>query len=723
MMESFEKKKVIYEFGKFVLDPEERRLTAGGEEIRLPAKEFDTLLLLVTHNGHALSKQEMLSAIWSDAVVEEGNLAKQISQLRKVIGSNGDVSIETVPKHGYRFKADLKLSEVDVGQPLVLEKHTVKRVKISVESDNAAPTVPMLPAGSSFSRNLWIPVLLFGIVGSVLLAGIYFRKSFVESALKVDPYAPVRLTDNPNDDTGPQWTRDGRIKFSRIYSDRHSETWIMNADGSEQTLIKDPEGKQIINQSPDGKKTIYLRSNEPGKYYLANIDGTGETLLPSHGGEWSTDSKMLVYMQRVTGENFDIFTYAVDTGKVTNVTNSPAFDADPSFSPDGKQILFDSDRDGNQEIYAVNIDGTSLRRLTFDPAGDNHPAFSPDGTQIVFTSGRDSENADVFIMNADGSDPINITKWDKSNETAGVGSWSPDGTKIAFFSDRNGGHDDIYVVSAETNRPKVILADPDDDLRSPSYSPDGLKILYNRELPNKSGEICILDVQSGSSRMVRKTELSYVAPRWSPDGSKIAFFDRLDGNSEIFAVKPDGSGLDRLTNDPAADIGPVWSPDGGQILFQSGRGEPVGKPQLYLMNSDGSGQHPITSRKGWEGDPTWAPDGRNVLFACDREDSPGNMLDICEIGTDGKNERRVLFHPEHDGHPAVSPDGKRIVFVASSDGNQELYLMNRDGSDLLRLTRDPADDNSPEWSPDGKKIIFCSNRGGKFAIYEIEITF
>jgi Tol biopolymer transport system component len=106
---------------------------------------------------------------------------------------------------------------------------------------------------------------------------------------------------------------------------------------------------------------------------------------------------------------------------------------------------------------------------------------------------------------------------------------------------------------------------------------------------------------------------------------------------------------------------------------------------------------------------------------CDRNDSPGNLLDVCEINVDGSGERRVLFHRGHDASPVVSPDGKRIAFVSGVDGNFEIYLVNRDGSGLQRLTRHPADDQSPKWAPDGKKLMFLSNRGGRSGIYEVEM--
>ena len=98
-MDTEENNTFVYEFGKFVLDPAHRSLTFDGSLVHLPAKEFDTLLVLVENNGLPLSKEEMMSAIWPDAHVEEGNLAKQISKLRKLLNSNGEQFIETIPKH------------------------------------------------------------------------------------------------------------------------------------------------------------------------------------------------------------------------------------------------------------------------------------------------------------------------------------------------------------------------------------------------------------------------------------------------------------------------------------------------------------------------------------------------------------------------------------------------------------------------------------------------
>ncbi|MGH9946574.1 MAG: winged helix-turn-helix domain-containing protein [Pyrinomonadaceae bacterium] len=170
-METAEDKGFVYEFGKFVLDPKEKTLFSDGVPIHLPAKEFETLLLLVEHNGKALSKDEMMSAIWQDAFVEESNLAKQISRLRKILNSNGEEYIETLPKHGYRFSTELSRSITENTAPIILEKRTVKRLTLAVEN-GIEETPPLLPGGKGKRRT---PFYLAAIAAAIIaVIGIVF---------------------------------------------------------------------------------------------------------------------------------------------------------------------------------------------------------------------------------------------------------------------------------------------------------------------------------------------------------------------------------------------------------------------------------------------------------------------------------------------------------------------------------------------------------------------
>src|SRR5918994_301950 len=133
MNEAQENSGIKYEFGKFVLDPVERALFSNGEPTHLTDKVFDTLLLFIRRNGQLLSKDEMMRSLWEESFVEEGNLAKNISRLRKILNTDGVELIETLPRRGYRFRADVR--QID-GDTSVLV-HRRLSIKVS-QSDNGA---------------------------------------------------------------------------------------------------------------------------------------------------------------------------------------------------------------------------------------------------------------------------------------------------------------------------------------------------------------------------------------------------------------------------------------------------------------------------------------------------------------------------------------------------------------------------------------------------------
>src|SRR5918992_45841 len=226
-----------------------------------------------------------------------------------------------------------------------------------------------------------------------------------------------------------------------------------------------------------------------------------------------------------------------------------------------EQIVFFSERDGNQQIYVMNAaDGSNQTRLTSANANDSDPSWSPDHTKIAFDSDRDG-NSNIYVMNADGSGLIQLTHEpaDDSNP-----SWSPDGTKIAFNSDRDSTEEDfenqeIYVMNAGDGSNQTRLTN------SPTW--DSL-------------------------------------PRWSPDGTKIAFYSERDVNGNIYVMNAgDGSNQTRLTYNEVQDSGPSWSPNGTKIAFASAKDANL---EIYVMNAaDGSGQMRLTNNTAAEGEPDW----------------------------------------------------------------------------------------------------------------------
>jgi Tol biopolymer transport system component len=177
---------------------------------------------------------------------------------------------------------------------------------------------------------------------------------------------------------------------------------------------------------------------------------------------------------------------------------------------------------------------------------------------------------------------------------------------------------------------------------------------------------------------------------------RIAFVTNRNGNDEIYLMKPDGSGVRRLTNDPAKDLEPAWSSNGAQLAFV--RQQSGSDLEIYKMNADGSGLSRLTQDSATDASPTWSPDGTEIAFVNNR----GGHAQLYRMGADGSGVTPLTNSSASDGTPAWSPDGARLAFSRSGD----IYVMNATGSGVTRLTSGSDVDREPAWSPDGTKIAF-----------------
>ncbi len=152
--------------------------------------------------------------------------------------------------------------------------------------------------------------------------------------------------------------------------------------------------------------------------------------------------------------NFEIYVMDTDGKNPRRLTDNPAIDWDPSWSPDSKRIVFSSEKGESGwdiDIYVIDADGGNPRRLTRNPGDDWNPSWSPDGEHIAFASERGA-NFDIYVMDADGNNPRRLTKNPSSDWNP---SWSPDGEHIAFTSNRDG-NNDIYVMNANGKIPQNL---------------------------------------------------------------------------------------------------------------------------------------------------------------------------------------------------------------------------------------------------------------------------
>ena len=289
----------------------------------------------------------------------------------------------------------------------------------------------------------------------------------------------------------------------------------------------------------------------------------------------------------------EIYVMNIDGSNQTRLTDNPAWDGNPAWSPDGSNIAFVSDRDGNQEVYVMNIDGSNQTRLTNNVESDYGPVWSPDGSKIAFESYRDG-NQEIYVMNADGSDQRRLTDNPAADGADWPLVWSPDGSKIAFVSDRDG-NDEIYAMNTDGSN-QTRLTNSLDPEWYPAWSPDGSKIAFSVA----RDEIYVMTADGSQlTNLTNKTGNDW-RPVWSPDGSRIAFESYRDGDQKIYVMNADGSEQIRLANLPGPEWGPMWSPAGFKIAFMFG-------DEIYLVNADGSQLTNLTNNPETDTSPAWAP--------------------------------------------------------------------------------------------------------------------
>jgi Tol biopolymer transport system component/imidazolonepropionase-like amidohydrolase len=410
-------------------------------------------------------------------------------------------------------------------------------------------------------------------------------------------------------------------------------------------------------------------------------------------------------------------------GAATRITDEYGDARQPSWSPDGRRLAFQSYRDGTWRIWTIGVDGTGLKAVTSGPFDDREPHWSPDGSAIAFSSDR-SGNYDIWVLTLATGDVRPITT-NAANDF--FPSWSPDGREIAFVSTRTSSPG-IYAATLDGH--ERLVAASAGTIGTPSWSPDG-KVLFSVIPQTALPPTTSAGAASGAPLASEEPHLLFDG-RLIATGEDYFPFRAQWLSSDEFLYTADGQikrrslrtgelksidftatlALSRPTYtrkrydfDSTAEhrvlgiMRPVVSPDGSQLAFAA-----LGDLWTAPLRDAKTPAHPtrITDDGFVDTDPAWSPDGTKIAFASDR----AGGMDIWVRDLRTSTDRRLTTLPDAEMAPAWSPDGKWIAFVSNQAYEQgELWIVSSEGGEPRRIHERVFGVGYPSWTADGRFIV------------------
>jgi Tol biopolymer transport system component/DNA-binding winged helix-turn-helix (wHTH) protein len=625
-------------------------LLRDGAYVSLTPKAFETLVVLIERHGRIVEKEELLKQIWPDTFVEEGTLVKNVSMLRKALGeAEGRHYIDTFPKRGYRFAAEVRVIEAP------------KAIAPQPEHE----PVPFRPAdgrrgGRPYRWAVAVAVLLAFGSAAYWMAGRGRRSN---SAV---PQRAIPLTSF----TG----RQTQVAFS-------------------------PDGNQIAfvwGGPQEGPSHIYAKVIGSESLLQLTRD-SGSDSRPA----WSPDEKSIAFL-RTTPQDRAWYVTSVLGGPERKIAEvHPHFDLGSSnsayFAPDGQTlaIVDKANTADPASIFLLRLDTSTRRKLTSPPAsttGDYYPAFSPDGKRLAFARAVSFSATDLYVLSLGGGEPKRLTF---DGLTIDGLAWSGNSREIIFSSRRGGSFNSLWRISADGGVPERVSTFGEDVI-SPAVSRGGNRLAYTRLLDDMNIWAYTLNGKGGvaSKAPLIASTFRDSDPDYSPDGRRIAFTSGRSGSFGIWVCDADGSNS-RLLFDggPYVTGSPNWSPDGRKIVFDTRAKDPAkaGNPSVWMVDADGGEAHPLTGAGTGDVAPTWSRNGMWIYFASTRS----GALQIWKMPARGGAAVQVTRKGGFQGYE--TPDGRNLLFVKGRqlpgvwrvpvDGGDEVSVTDRDQIGYWRCWR------------------------------------
>lgn len=673
----------LYKFENYTIDADQRVLSVAGNPVPLTPKVYHLLAVLVENHGRIVEKETLMSEIWADSFVEEGNLAVNARMLRKAL--NDDAAsprfIETVPRRGYRFVAPVE--EVDA---------TVAIVK-SVSDNRRSGEVSRRFAMTAFV------VVLIGLTTSIWFArGSLFAAN--EAPILSVPFSSSNFSST------------GNVPRAVISPDGAKAAFVDMAGENQSLWIRDVasgENRELIAPSRD-------------YYFGLTFSADGESIFYSRRG---LDGHQMPSLYRITASG----------GIPAKISDGALNSISPS--PDNKQLAFvrcTYKADDNCSLFVSDVDGKNERKLVSMPApGIIHGLqFSADGSMIAFAHGEmNTGKANFLISSIDIASGVQTEVVSQRFFEIESLHWIADGGTILFTVRQiEDGPISVWKASPKGGDAVVVVNE------ASSYQDISIDKKGERMIATKVGN----DYQMFSGEGSKFTQLAAARNIAVGSDGRIVY-STFEG--DIWTVNGNGGERRQLTSGPAGDQVPRFSPDGRSIFFKSDR---AGGTNVWRMNADGTDAKQVTSPTGG-GPIGFSADGSTLYFTRNRnlyrvskdggeeslvsdrrvlraEVSPDGskaayfILDggfkIAIMSTADGSVQKVIPLRDNDALPqrlAWTADSRTLAYVFRSKGRNFLWQQQLDKTDPLEIADLGQEDVIDlAMMPDGKGFVFVKGK-------------
>jgi TolB protein len=447
--------------------------------------------------------------------------------------------------------------------------------------------------------------------------------------------APRQLTTDGREfynSEGP-WSPDGRFFLYGTTRSGTADLWVVEvATGEQRQLTTDLRDDNGGRWSPDGAWIAFTstRGGQRDVWVMPSAGGAAtratNDLTYEHNVEWAPDGSAITF--HVHPSRSELVVLAMDGTVRRTLLSWEGYSIQmPVASPDGRTILFVSDRSGGTDIWAISDTGGDPRPFAASPTDDFAAQWSPDGRQVVFVSERTGGRANLYVTSDTGGTARALTDW---SEGAAAPEWSPDGQTVAFLSPRGAARGrEIWTVPATGGEAVQVTRDGNQPFGH-VWSPDGQSLYYGATRASNDGQdLFRIPARGGRARPLGIPRGSSVSgPRVSPDGEWVAYATYPAGWGYIEVVPAQGGTPRRLSAD-TADVyqgGARWLPDGSGLLFWDYH-YPSSSIDLSIYTWPAGERRPVTQTPGiQEGAFDWMPDRQSVIAA--RSESSGLLVAV-----------------------------------------------------------------------------------------------